>query len=311
MAKSKSKDPDDYIFPLNINGLEGRMLRLPAPKEKNHEILFIYGQHSSLERWWGMAQELNKFGAFTMPDLPGFGGMTNLYKIGHKATIDELADYLAAFVKMKYRHKKVTIGGMSLGFAIVTRMLQRNPELIKKVDVLISIVGFAHGDDFIFGRRRTFFYRRGSALFSHKWPAWVFQNVFLQPFYLKRVYHRSNNGKEKFAELSGDEFGRTMDMEIKLWNINDLRTQMQTSREMLALDNCGKRVNLPVYHVAAKKDRYFDNARVEEHLRKIFSNVEVMFMKSTNHAPTVIATPEDAAPFIPAGIRKLLSAQAD
>lgn len=310
MAKTKSLKSDDYIFPLNINGLEGRMLRLPPQKGAKKEILFIYGQHSSLERWWGLALEFNKMGGVTMPDLPGFGGMTSLYKIGHKATVDELADYLAAFVKLKYRNKKVVIAGMSLGFVIATRMLQRYPELTKKVDLLISIVGFAHKDDFIFTKKRHFTYRWGATLFSRRFPAWVFQNVFLQPFYLRRVYHRSHNGKEKFAEMSGDEFDRTMDMEIELWSINDIRTQMQTSREMLTLNNCTKRVELPVYHVAARKDRYFDNARVEEHFRLIFKDYQVLYTRAPSHAPTVIATAREAAPFIPVGLRKLLDAKA-
>src|SRR3712207_1180020 len=100
MAKI-TRDPADYIEPLNINRLEGRMLRLPAPDTKQaagREILFVYGHHSSLERWWGLIQALNRYGAVTMPDLPGFGGMDSFYKIGKKPTIDNLADYVAAFI---------------------------------------------------------------------------------------------------------------------------------------------------------------------------------------------------------------------
>ena len=123
-----------------MNGLQGRMLHLPAPKGRNREILLVYGHHSSLERWWGLAQVLNRYGAVTMPDLPGFGGMDSLYKIDKKPTIDNLADYLAAFVKMRYKRRRVTIIGMSFGFVVVTRMLQRFPELVKKVDVLTSLL---------------------------------------------------------------------------------------------------------------------------------------------------------------------------
>lgn len=173
-----SKQPEDYIVPLNINGLEGRMLRLPAKRPGQREILFIYGQHSSLERWWGLALEMNKYGALTMPDMPGFGGMTSLYKIGSSASIDNLADYLAAFIKLKYRNKKVTILAMSLGFVVATRMLQRYPELTKKVDFMASIVGFGHRDDFIFSKRRRIFYRCVSGIFARKWPAKFFQAAF-------------------------------------------------------------------------------------------------------------------------------------
>src|SRR5438128_12108327 len=119
MPKTKPKNPQDYIEPLFMNGLQGRMLRLPAPKGKSRDILFVYGHHSSLERWWGVVQDLNQYGSVTMPDLPGFGGMQSLYKIGEEPTIDNLADYLAAFIKLRYKNKKITIAGLSFGFVVV------------------------------------------------------------------------------------------------------------------------------------------------------------------------------------------------
>jgi pimeloyl-ACP methyl ester carboxylesterase len=104
----------------------------------------VYGHHSSLERWWGVAKFLNRYAAVTMPDLPGFGGMDSFYKIGKTGSINNLADYLASFIKLRYKRKKVIVVGMSLGFVIATRMLQRCPELIKRVDMLVSFAGFAH-----------------------------------------------------------------------------------------------------------------------------------------------------------------------
>ncbi len=306
MSRTEPRQPEDFIVPLNVNGLEGRMLHLPAKDGRKREILFVYGQHSSLERWWGLAQEFNKFGAVTMPDIPGFGGMTSLYKIGQEATIDRLADYLAAVIKLKYRRKKVTVIAMSLGFVIATRMLQRYPELVNRVEMLVSVVGLGHHDDFIFSSGRQRFYRIATGFFSRKWPAAFFQGVFLQPFYLRRAYKHSRFAKEKLSNLSGDEFKRTMDMEIVLWRINDLRTQMKTNNEMFKLDNTKVRVDLPVWHVASHQDRYFDHNRVEEHLRRIFSDFRMAYTKDPNHAPTIIADTKAAAPFIPPALRREL-----
>ena len=310
MKSERTGAPEDSIVPLNINGLEGRMLRLPPKQKKHDEILFIYGQHSSLERWWGIAVELNKIGGVTVPDLPGLGGMTPLYKIGKPATIDNMADYLAAFIKLKYRNKKVTIAAMSLGFVIVTRMLQKYPDIAKKVNFLVSIVGFAHKSDLKFSKKRMFIYRNVSRLFARKWPAIGFRYIVLQPFFLRQVYHRTHNAKEKFEQMSGDEFKRTMDIEIQLWHMNDVRTQFNNYLEMFDLDNTNIQVNLPVYHVAAKKDRYFDNVRVEEHLRRIYTDFYMFYTSAPNHAPTVIATAKDAAPFMPVALRRILSGKA-
>ena len=283
------------------------MLRLPAPANTKREILFVYGHHSSLERWWGVVQDLNQYGAVTMPDLPGFGGMQSLYKIGEKPDIDTLADYLAAFVKLRYNRKRVTIAGLSFGFVVVTRMLQKYPDLVKKVDLLVSVVGFAHKDDFTFSRPRYLFYLSGAKFFSWRPTAIFFRNVFLHPFLLRRVYGKTHNARQKFQNVRRDQIKGLMDFEIHLWHCNDVRTYMYTTVEFLKLDNCKKRVDLPLWHIAVKADRYFDNHLVEQHMRVIFNDFHQAKSRMDSHAPSVIADMKTAAPLIPAKIRKILA----
>lgn len=307
MAKQNDKKPEDFIVPLNMNGLNGRMLRLPPPKGKRREILFVYGQHSSLERWWGLVMELNKYGGLTCPDLPGYGGMDSFYKIGRTPTMDNMADYLAAFIKLRYKNRRVTIAGMSVGFAIVTRMLQRYPELVKRVDLLVSIVGFAHHEDFVFSKPRVVMYKTASRFFALKAPAWVFQHIFLHPAWLRRAYHHSRLAKQKFEGKEADEFTKTMDAEVLLWSINDIRTQMFTNVQMFTLDNCQKQVDLPVWHVDVSDDRYFDHRIVEQHFRVIFNDFKSARSKVDNHAPSIIADAKTAAPYVPRELRRALS----
>lgn len=307
MSKTKS-NPADYIVPLNMNGLQGRMLHMPAPKNYNREILFVYGHHSSLERWYGLMENLNRYGAVTMPDLPGFGGMESMYKLGQKPTIDALADYLAAFVKMRYKRRRVTIAGMSLGFVIVTRMLQRYPDLTKKVDMLISIAGFAHHDDFVFSKPRHAMYYTAARIFSQPVTSSFFRHAFLNSFILRTFYRHTHNAKEKFHGAVAEELQQIMDIEVRLWQDNDVRTYMLTSAEFLKLDNCKKQVNLPIYHVGVEADRYFDNHVVEQHMRVIFTEYHlVATLKAGNHAPSVIADAKAAAAYIPPKLRRLLA----
>ena len=290
-----------------MNRLKGRMLYVPAPKGKKREILFIYGHHSSLERWWGLVEDLSRYGTVTMPDLPGFGGMESFYKIGQKPTIDNLADYLAAFVKLRYKRKRVSIVGLSFGFVIATRMLQRYPELAKKVDLLVSVVGFSHRDDFLFSRRARRLYRGLAAFYSRSIPAFFFRHVLVSAPALKLAYTRTYSGRDKFKAIGKDEYKRTMDFEIQLWHSNDIRTHMASVAEFLDLNNCNKQVDLPVWHVSVKADRYFDNHVVEQHMRIIFKNFHQARSRMKTHAPSIIADAEMAAPFIPLKIRKLLS----
>lgn len=307
MAKKTAKDPADYILPLYMNGLHGRMMCLPAPKNKKRELLFIYGQHSSLERWWGVAQALNKYGAVTIPDLPGFGGMDSLYKIGQKATIDNLADYLAAFLKLRYKRKKVIIVGMSLGFPIVTRMLQRYPDLTKKVDMLVSVVGLCHKDDFVFTPVQMRRYRFGARLFATRIGSAFYQNVFASPVFIRNVYKFSKYAKDKLQGKGAEEFQKAIEAEVILWKINDIRTQMRTNVEMMTLDNTKKKVGLPVYHVSVDSDRYFNNVKVEEHMRLVFPEFNMYTSTMESHAPSYIADMESAAAFLPKKLTRILS----
>ncbi len=297
-------------MPLNINGLQGRMLHIPAPKNAKRDMLFVYGHHSSLERWWGLVEVFNEYGSVTMPDLPGFGGMDSFYKVGREPSIDALADYLAAFIKWRYkRKKKFTLIGMSFGFVVATRMLQRYPELTDKVDMLISLVGFAHRDDFIFTPQRYRFYYATASIFSHRLPAALFRHIALNKFMLRTFYARTHNARKKFeSAASKEDFKELMKMEIVLWHMNDVRTQMRTGKEFLTLDNCKVHINLPVWHVTTPNDHFFNHAVVEQHMRVIFSDFYEIETKVMSHAPSVIADAEMAAPLVPEKLRQALAA---
>lgn len=310
MAAQTKKRVEDYIMPLNMNGLQGRMLHMPAPKaHPDNEILYIYGHHASLERWWGLAQVLNRYAAVSMPDLPGFGGMDSLYKIGKKPTVDNLADYLASFVKWRYKRKKVVIVALSFGFVVVTRMLQRYPELTKKVDFLVSAVGFTHHEDFTFSKTRKTIYRWAPTLFTTRPTAAFFRYTALNSWVLRTFYSHTFNAKKKFENVDPEMAKQLMDMEVILWHINDVRTHMFTYTEMFTVDNCQKQVDLPVWHVSAVADQYFRGPVVEQHLRVIFSDYNEAKNKALRHAPSVLATAKESEILLPAKVRRAFLAR--
>lgn len=296
------------IEPLNINGLRGRVLRIKSSSKKyNREILMIYGHHSSLERVYGIAEAFAVRGNVTSADMPGFGGMDSFFSIGMKPTIDNYADYLATFIKLKYRRRKVTIVAMSLGFTIVTRMLQRYPDLVEKVDVLVSMVGFSHKNDFRLTPQRTLAYRMLGKVFSYRIPAFLFYNIGLHPTMIRLIYTRLYSAQQKLNHLSEKVRKQTVEFEVVLWRINDLRTHSWTGYKMFSVDNCGKQVNLPVHHIAVKDDQYFDNSVVEQHMRVIFNDYHEYQIVLPAHAPSIVASKEEAAPFAPKKLLKVLS----
>src|ERR1035437_2543712 len=210
------KNPADYILPLYMNGLNGRMLRMPPPKGSTTETLFIYGHHASLERYFGVAELLNEYSGMTIPDLPGFGGMDPFYKIGEKPSLDNMADYLASFIKLRYRNKRFNVVGFSLGVIIITRMLQKHPELVKQVNHVISIAGFTHKDDFKFKRRNFLFLRYTSSIFSTRLPAAIGKYIFFTGPFIRLGYRigEAISFNAKVAMLSEKDRKERINFEI-------------------------------------------------------------------------------------------------
>jgi len=308
MKKTDVKSPADYIAPLNMDGLRGRMLHMPAPTaKKKRQILLVYGHHCSLERMFGLAEDLNQYGAVTMPDLPGFGGMDTFYSIGEKPTLDNMADYLAAFVKLRYKRRRVTVAGMSFGFLVVTRMLQRHPDIANKVDLLVSIVGFAHRDDFVFSRKNYWLLRLSATVLARKWPAGLVRHIVLRKSTIKLAYALVANKHSKLKDADKEEAKKRIAFEVILWQCNDVQTYMYTGKQMLKVDLCHTRVPAKVYHIAVENDRYFDNNLVEQHLNVIFDKVTMVPTVMPAHAPSVIADAKAAAAFMPTRIRRVLA----
>lgn len=306
MANS-SRQPAEFIHELNMDGLEGRMLRVPPKyKTRQREILLLYGHHALLERWWGLVENLNEYGAVTMPDLPGFGGMDSFGKIGRQPTIDNYADYLAAFVKLRYRRRRVTIVGISFGFVVATRMLQKYPELAKKVDMLVSIVGFMHYDDFHFKPRNRKLLSLTGRVFGTHVVSTIIRYGFLNSLFITRVYKLFPMAKRRFLEIEPADFKLMLDFEVQLWQANDVRTHFLTTSEFLKLDNCQKQVDLPVWHVASKGDHYFNNQIVEQHMRVVFNNYYQLMAESKAHTPSILADKKGLAVLLPRKLRQEL-----
>lgn len=309
MSKKLPRSPADFIVPLNINGLDGRMLHVPAPRNRDREILLLYGHHALLERWWGLVENLNTYGSVTMPDLPGFGGMDSFSTIGKRPTIDNFADYLAAFIKLRYKKKRLTIVGISFGFVVVTRMLQKYPELVPKVDMLVSMVGFMHKDDFLFSPPTHFFYRRATRLLATRPMALFIRYCCLNSYVIKSLYIHLPAAKRRFIEVEPQEFALMTEFEVRLWQANDVRTHWLTTYEFLALDNCTQRVELPVWHVASEGDHYFNNYNVEQHMRVVFQDYHQNIAATKAHTPSVLADKKGLAVMVPRQLRAALAAK--
>jgi len=297
---------DQYLSALSINGMNGRMLHLPAPKKKKREILLVYGHHASLERIFGLAQAFNRYGSVTTPDMPGFGGMDSFYKIGKKPTIDNLADYLAAFIKMRYKKRPITIIAVSLGFAVTTRMLQKYPRMTDQVTLCVSAAGFTHNDDFTMARRKKSFIKILVRFLSWRIPG-LAARVWLRQPVIRHMYKYDNTKAHSTTETPQRRQYR-IEFEVWLWQNNDIRTHFFTMNQMLGMNLCDHKVALPVHHVAVYADQYLNNHMIEQHMRVIYADfIKLPLPHARAHAPTIVATAKEAGVFIPPKLRTVLN----
>jgi pimeloyl-ACP methyl ester carboxylesterase len=255
----------------------------------------------------GIADNLNDYGKVTIPDLPGFGGMDSFYKIGLKPSIDNYADYLATFIKLKFKNKKFTLISMSYSFLIVTKMLQKYPDIAKQVDLLVSSVGFVHYDDF-----RLPIYQIGglkvlSSILQYNPFAYIAKHTIFSEFSIKTFYKHLGVKHSKMQD-AGDEKvkNKRIKTEVVLWEINDVRTRMKTMHDSFNANLLDKQVDLPVHHVYVEDDRFFNNRVVEQHMRIIYKDFIGIKTNIIGHMPSIVATKQEADVFIPKELKKLL-----
>lgn len=279
------------------------MLFLPRAKTSlKSEFLIVYGQNSSIEKWFALADELKEYGNVTMPDLPGFGGMESFYKINEKPSIDNYADYLASFIKLRYRRKKIVIVGLSFGFVVVTRMLQKYPNLTKRVKLLINISGFTNKDDISLTGRQIKLRLLFTKIFSLRMTAQLYRALA----YDETIFHLNN---KKLAK-SGGQFEKLLSSELSIRRKSDTRTRMYLSHEMLKLDICQQSIDLAVWSILGEFDELLDLDKTRTHLRAVFSKYHEIKLKKHAHSGIVgVATSDDIVPLIPYNLKNLLNRQ--
>lgn len=131
----------DYIYFLDVNGMNGRHVRLPSRSKTNNQIVVFGGFLSSAEKHFGMLEYLRDFGEVHYIDLPGYGGMDSLYKIDEFPLCDNYGDYIFSVLKtLKSINQPIVISlGSSITF--ISNLLVRHPTSRKRIKRVIHIDG--------------------------------------------------------------------------------------------------------------------------------------------------------------------------
>ncbi len=238
--------PAKYTHKFNMNGLSGRMLTLPKPNKRSRSVLLVYGLGSSLERVYPVAKTLNKSAAVIVPDLPGFGGMDGMHKIGMQPSLNNLADYIAALVKLQFPRQRFVIAGLDFGFAVVDRLLRNYPDIAKRVDLVISLAGTTDWRELQMPRSRVYGQRIVSTVLTRQLPSGLTQGI---------------------AVAARPRLRRATP---------DLRTYLRVKHSLLHLKHNGQALKLPVYYFPGSDCLPVDQTRVIEHLKEMYRDVSVV-----------------------------------
>lgn len=293
----KFVNPADYITPININGLEGRILRLKAANKHNKkEILVIYGEGSNLERWWGLDCALRQYANITAVDLPGLGGMESFYKIGIKPSIDAFADYLETYIKLRYKKSRFSVFAMGFGFVVATRMLQKNPNIASRVHLVVGVNGFAHHSDLKLRKKSLPIIFAENLLVSLPLGG-IVAKLMVSLGYLGSYSPIKRNVKNV------DPFTKKFAADLE--KATDIRTQINIRRSLYRLDNCDQRVDLPLWNISLGDTKVLNPSVAEQHLRVVYTRYRQLSSKSAK-VPFIIKDEKTGKKLIPAALRREL-----
>ncbi len=300
-----SNIPVKFIVPLNVNGMSGRMLRLPAKGTKSRDILLVYDMPGSLEQIHQVAILLNKYGSVTVPDLPGVGGMDSFYKIGQKPTINNFADYLAAIVKLRYKRRRLTVVGWGFGFVALTRMLQNHPEIASRVDLVVSVEGFTHHEDLVMSKSHKALLAMLTEIFSTRVTAPLIRQLAFRPKILKK-YYQKNLGHD-FNNLNVVEKSSLAEVEAKQLRAASTRTYLYSVLQQLKLDNCRVQIDLPVWHISRAGGKKFNRHAHEQHMRVTYNDFIRLSVKSSQPSTVLMSNQKELTKLLPVKLRTQLN----
>lgn len=263
----KQKTTDSDVTRLRINRLAGRMLRLKNALHRQ-EILLVYDLHMDLESVRPLAKKLSRYGSVTAADLPGFGGMDSFYKIKRKPTIDNYCAYLASFIKLRYKSRRLTIVGLGVGGTIAVQTLQKYPDIAAKTNRVLlfgSLVDKSDRSQKVFTRK---FSTVGYRLLLLRPISWMGRTVIMRGPFLRVALGLSDL---QSAPLSKKDFAE----QDRLWRGDDVRSHLFLQKELAALRMPLARLDTPAYALAINTPPDFDYSTWQEHLKIVFTDVVV------------------------------------
>lgn len=217
----------------------------------------------SIEMMTPLANVLSEYGDVTVPDLPGFGGMTNFYSIGKTPNLDTYADYLSAFIKLRYKKNRLTLFGVGFGYSLLVHTLQKHPDLCSKVDIVGGINGLLHHEDI----RQTNLSRNFNLVRRS------FQGLPLLRSIAKATTFQPQAIKTQLQINKIDLDDDFLQSVVNSWQSVHVKTLRQLQKAELRLDLCQQNLKTKSYNLELPSIyRDIDTGKAEAHAEIVFSS---------------------------------------
>ena len=288
--------PSKYVETINYNGLQGRVVILPARGNTKATIVLIGGQHSAHERSLAFAEFLQEFGTVHLIDLPGFGGMTSFAAVGMGVSYDNYADYLYTVLKSRGLTSEVTLFAVSVGTEFVTRMLQKHPDSQQWITKCVAFVGFSAAKDFNIPRLKLLSYRTIATVFSTRASAKLLSIILFNRFSIVVFTGVFSYFKRKMQAEDPVRKQQMVQMERYLWFVNDTYTHAKTSVLMFGSDMrtySPESINVDFHNIVTTDDQYFATKEVRKSFRDLYTTYSDYYVKLGVHMPSMLSSKEE------------------
>jgi hypothetical protein len=217
--------------------------------------------------------------------------MDSFRRVGRKGTIEDYAEYLASFVQLRFKRRRVTIIAIGSGLAMVVRMCQRYPEIAKKVDQIVSVGGWLHHDDWLADKQS----QAVAAILAKMLAAPVIGRL-AGAYWLRaglfNLLHQAGEALYQLCSLDPLLAGPTSLPAAERYRQPDAAAQWRLVAEGLQLDACQKRLAIPAYCLVDRLPLLVNNQVAEQHFRVVFEAPTFQVVGFSQLAATELLTPK-------------------
>ena len=185
-------------------------------------------------------------------------------------------------------------------------MLQKYPEIAKKVDVVFNVSSFAHHDDLKVTGFKKFRLRFYTKFFTYNLPSTIYRGILLRPHLYNRLSKRMRDIQQK-SNYDPKEFKTKYNLDLKIRKKMSVKTQMFTLNELLHLDNCQHVIDLPLWCVNGLHEGHLFLDNVDQHLKIIYKSVHKVKLKKHPVDLFMSYSSEEIDQMMPARLKKVLA----